>query len=180
MLRGRTSAARVHRLSLDGRSPTQSRMTRTLPLAVSLAVMLAVPAGCGGNAGPGAPAAPTPAGAAPAHSTAPSASPAPAPTGTSAPAQARTLADYAGAAKSDLRQAVSIIESYAMDNGGYTAALRAPALPATVTIVAVRPDGYGLTAGTADGATYTIERVGPTTSKRCAPLDRVFCQTGDW
>ena len=91
-------------------------MTRTLPLAASLAVLLAVPAGCGGAAGPGARAAPTPAGAAQAPSTAPSAS-APAP--------------------SDA-------------------------------------------AGTADGATYTIERVGSTTSQRCAPLDRVFCQTGDW
>ena len=90
------------------------------------------------------------------------------------------VADYAAAAKSDLRQAVSTVESYAMDDRGYTAALGATGLPATVTIVAVRPDAYSLAAGTADGTTYTIERVGSTTSKRCAPLDRVFCQTGDW
>ena len=158
-------------------------MYRTLYGVASLAIMLALLAGCGGDADPGVPAARAPAGVAHAPSSPPSASPATAPTAapaTTAPAPAGMLADHAGAAKSDLRQAVSIIESYAMDNGGYTAALGAPGLPATVTLAAVTPDGYSLDAGTADGATYTIERVGSTTSKRCAPLDRVFCQTGDW
>lgn len=140
-------------------------MTRTPSLAASLVLLLALLAGCGNGADRAAPVGPAPAAAAQTPA---------------ATVQARTLAEHGGAAKSDLRQAVSIIESHAIDNGGYAAALGASGLPATVTIAAVRTDGYRVTAGTADGGTYTIERLGQTFVRHCAPLQPAFCRTGEW
>lgn len=140
---------------------------RTLSLAALLA--LALLAGCGDQPAPAE------------RATTPTAAPAaPAPPPAAAPGQGRTLAENGGAAKSDLRQAVSTIESYAMDNGGYATALGSPGLPATVTIAAVRGDGYSVTASTVDGATFTIDRLGAEFVRRCTPLQPAYCETGTW
>jgi hypothetical protein len=138
---------------------------RALSHAASLVLAFALLAGCGADVAPAGPAAPT---------AAPAAAPA------AAPVQGRTLADHGTSAKSDLRQAVSIIESYAMDNGGYASAMGATGLPSTVTIAAVRSDGYSVVASTADGASYAIDRLGSEFVRRCAPLQPADCRTGSW
>ena len=144
--------------------------------------LLVFASGCSGD-GTGAERAASP--AAPAVGTA--APPAAAPTAAaavSAPLPGRTVAESGGAAKSDLRGAVSTIESYrgqdpTADPASEAAAL-APALPGTVTITRLDTDGYAVSATADDGSTYTIERSGVTFTRSCAPLQPAYCRTGIW
>jgi len=142
-----------------------------------LVALLVFASGCGGEraASPAASAVGT------------AAPPAAAPTAAaavSAPLPGRTVAESGGAAKSDLRGAVSTIESYrgqdpTADPASEAAAL-APALPGTVTITRLDTDGYAVSATADDGSTYTIERSGVTFTRSCAPLQPAYCRTGIW
>ncbi len=147
-------------------------------VAVSLA-LAALASGCGGDAARErhavrvlAPAAPPTVPAAPAAAPANAASP------------VRVAAGSADAAKSDLRQAVSIIESYRGSSQTDAAASDlnpvAASLPGTVTVTRSDAYGYVVSAGTNYGATFTIERADATTVKRCAPIHPVDCRTGEW
>lgn len=114
-----------------------------------------------------------------------------APTARAAPAAgpaqgpvARAAAATGTTAKSDLRQAVSLIESHRADSeavatGSDLSAL-ASVLPGSVTVGRSDAYGYALSASTAYGATFTIERSGSTWVRGCAPLDPVDCRTGTW
>lgn len=139
-------------------------------------------AGCG--SGQTEPAPPRPSGAAevaPGPATPPE--PGSAATSTSSSPVPTETAPPEGVAKSELRMAVSHMESYRAAKGSYTSDVTAlgSGFPTSVK-VALKRDGYTLSTATPTGATFGIVMSSSsyTTTRTCSPPHPVFCHNGTW